>query len=239
MLAALPLIIQAGIDLLIALVQALPTIIVTICNAIPEIIDGIITALLDNLPALIQAGVTLFIAIVQNLPTIIVEIVKAIPQIITGIVNAITGSVGKIASAGGELIKGLWNGIQDAGAWLWDKISGFFDGVVDKIKDFFGIHSPSKLFEEEIGKYLAEGVGVGFEDEMESVADDMQNAIPTNFDTEVNAAYHSAVGATAGTHVFDVTIPLALDGKILTRVVSRIQYSTQTNRAVVLGAVTE
>lgn len=238
-LAALPLIIQAGIDLLIALVQALPTIIVTICNAIPEIIDGIITALLDNLPALIQAGVTLFIAIVQNLPTIIVEIVKAIPQIITGIVNAITGSVGKIASAGGELIKGLWNGIQDAGAWLWDKISGFFDGVVDKIKDFFGIHSPSKLFEEEIGKYLAEGVGVGFEDEMESVADDMQNAIPTNFDTEVNAAYHSAVGATAGAHVFDVTIPLALDGKILTRVVSRIQYSTQTNRAVVLGAVTE
>jgi hypothetical protein len=57
---------------------------------------------------------------------------------------------------------------------------------VDSIKDFFGIHSPSKVFSDEIGKNLALGVGEGFGDTMSDVTADMQGAIPTEFDTSVN-----------------------------------------------------
>ena len=67
------------------------------------------------------------------------EIVKAIPQIITGIVDAFGSYFGKMSEVGGNLLKGLWQGISDAGAWLWNQISGFFGGIVDGIKDFFDI----------------------------------------------------------------------------------------------------
>lgn len=180
-ISAIPQLIDAGIKLLISLVQNLPTIITTIIAAIPQIIDSVINALINAIPQLIVAGVQLFVALIENLPTIIIEIVKAIPQIITGIIEAFGSFAGDMAGAGGNLLKGLWQGISDAGAWLWDKISGFFGGVVDSIKDFFGIHSPSKLFAS-LGGFMAEGLGEGFDDEMESVSDDMQKAIPTELD---------------------------------------------------------
>ena len=172
---AIPQIIQAGIDLLISLIQALPEIITTIVKAIPQIISGIVNAVIGNIDKIIMAGVQLFVALIENLPTIIVEIVKAIPQIITGIVEAIISFVPKLAETGLNLIKGLWNGIKDAGAWLWDKISGFFGGVMDKIKGFFGIHSPSTVFAG-LGGFMAEGLGQGFGKEMDGVGDDMTEA---------------------------------------------------------------
>lgn len=107
-------------------------------------------------------------------------------NLINNVVNTVKGLPNKLMTIGLDAIKGLWNGIKDAGAWLRDKISGFFGGVVDSIKDFFGIHSPSTLFKNEIGKNLALGVGEGFGDTMENVTKDMQNAMPTEFDTNVN-----------------------------------------------------
>lgn len=58
----------------------------------------------------------MLISLVQNLPTIITNIVAAIPQIITGIVDAFGSYFGKMAEVGGNLLKGLWQGISDAGA---------------------------------------------------------------------------------------------------------------------------
>jgi hypothetical protein len=56
-----------------------------------------------------------------------------------------------------------------------EKISGFFDGIVSKIKNFFGIHSPSTLFAE-MGGFMAEGLGEGFSSEMDTVGDTMTGA---------------------------------------------------------------
>ena len=93
LLAAIPQIIQAGIDLLTSLISALPEIITTIVSAIPEIINGIITALLENIPQIVQAGIDLLVALIQALPQIITTIVQAIPQIISGIVNALVQNI--------------------------------------------------------------------------------------------------------------------------------------------------
>ena len=221
-ISAIPLIIEAGIKLLVALVQNLPTIITTIVAAIPQIISSVINAVIGAIPQLVAAGVQLFIALIENLPTIIVEIVKAIPQIITGIVDAFGSYFGKMAEVGGNLLKGLWQGISDAGAWLWNQISGFFGGIVDGIKDFFGIHSPSKLFAN-LGGFMAEGLGEGFGDEMKDVSKSMQNAIPSDFDLDMNGTVSGFNGVQAQN--FDITIPLSIDGVPLTKVISRIQWN--------------
>lgn len=176
LLENIPLIIQAGIDLLVALIQALPQIITTIVQAIPQIISGIVNALVQNIPQIIQAGVQLFVALIQNLPTIIVEIVKAVPQIVSGIVSAFGSLVGEMVNAGANLLHGLWEGISSAASWLRDKVTGWASSLVDGIKGFFGIHSPSTVFAE-IGTNMGEGVGVGFGESMDGVSADMTAAM--------------------------------------------------------------
>ena len=53
------------------------------------------------------------------------------------------------------------------------------DKIIKQMKKSLGIKSPSKVFME-IGDYSAQGYGIGFTDEMKSVAYDMRNAIPTD-----------------------------------------------------------
>ena len=218
---SIPLLIQAGIDLLLALIAALPEIIVAITNAIPQIISGITDALIGNIDKIIDAGVQLFVALIENLPTIIVEIVKAVPDIIAGIVKAFGDLAWKIVEIGGDLIKGIWQGIKDAGAWLWDKITGFFDGIVGGIKDFLGIHSPSRVFAD-MGKNMALGIGEGWDNQYDSIKKDIESGM--NFTASVsttgNVPYAVAQSpAQAQNYVLDalknINFSIYLDGKTL------------------------
>ena len=211
---AIPLIIQAGIDLLISLIQALPEIITTIVNAIPLIISGIIEAVLGNIDKIIMAGVELLVSLVANLPVIIVEIVKAVPQIIAGIVTAFGSLMYKIVEIGGNIVSGLWEGIQGLASWLWDKVSDWISGIWDGICDFFGIASPSKEMGW-IGEMLvdglagaidsdgvkavkaAEGMSAEITDVMHGLAKDMETSIPTDFDISTTANVSSALSNSA------------------------------------------
>lgn len=180
---AIPLLIDAGIKLLVSLVENLPLIISTICLAIPEIIAALIEGILGNIDKFIEAGAELFIALVANAPKIIIEIVKIVPKIIQALIDKFASFGSKMAEIGENLLKGIWEGIEDAGQWLWDKISGFFTTLTDKIKDFFGIHSPSTVFAG-MGDNMGKGLGIGFVNRMKSVTEDMKNAIPTDLNME-------------------------------------------------------
>ncbi len=189
------LIIDTGIELIFALADGLLEALPQLIEKIPVIINKLIMAITNNLPKLIEMGVELTVKLAVGLIKAIPQLLASIPQIITSLINGIGNYYSKLGEVGLNLIKGLWNGISNAGAWLRDKISGFFGGVVDSIKDFFGIHSPSKLFSDEIGKNLALGVGEGFGDTMADVSADMQGAIPTEFDTSVNMNTSSSYGS--------------------------------------------
>ncbi len=195
-LGSIPQIIDAGIQLLTSLVENLPAIIQGIVKAIPKIITSVIDAVCNNIPLIVQAGVDLFMALIENLPTIIIEIVKAIPQIIKGIVEALGKGIAKMAECGLNLIKGLWQGIKDAASWLWNKVKGWCDDLIGKIKNFFGIHSPSTLFAD-FGKYMVEGLGNGIEDNVDyalDAIDDMNGAIEESFNPSLNASANLSGG---------------------------------------------
>ena len=84
------------------------------------------------------------------------------------------------------MVRGLWDGISNVTDWVLDKIRGFGSSILNGIKSFFGIASPSKLFEEQIGKNLALGIGEGFSGSMKDISKQMQSAIPTDFNVEPN-----------------------------------------------------
>lgn len=101
--------------------------------------------------------------------------VQAASQFVSNIVSGLSGLAGRVMSVGSDIVHGIWSGISGAAGWLMDKISGFASGVVDGIKGFFGIHSPSTVMRDQVGKYLAEGVAVGWEknDPMASIERDL------------------------------------------------------------------
>lgn len=102
-----------------------------------------------------------------------------------GIVDFFSGIPGRMADIGYNIVTGIWNGISGAAGWLWNQISGFCSNIVNGIKSFFGINSPSKLMEDAVGKWLPPGIAVGFEDampkamrEIDASMGDITTAIP-------------------------------------------------------------
>lgn len=224
---AIPELINCGAELLTSLCDSIPIAIDAIVAVLPDIITSIIDTLVENTPAIIEAGVKLFISLVENLPDAIINIVAAIPQINKAIVEALMKT--DWGEVGAQLIEGIADGFSD-GMWaVTEKIKNVGNGLVEGFKTFFGIHSPSKLFADVIGKNLAAGIGVGFDDEMDDVAKSMTDAVPTDFNAKVNYSGGTAFGGTSGGVVFNQynTSPKAL---------SRREIRTNTRQQVQLAA---
>lgn len=98
------------------------------------------------------------------------------------IVNGVKELPDKMLEIGGNIVEGIWNGINNKFDWLTGKIQSFTDNVTDKLKNFFGIHSPSRVMRDEVGKFLALGIAEG---------------ITQNEDTVVKAAEHLGDKTTA------------------------------------------
>lgn len=98
---------------------------------------------------------------------------------VNAIKNGFTNLPGNMVTIGTNVVKGIWNGIGNTAQWLFEKIKGFKDAVLNKFKSFFGIHSPSTLFRDQVGVFMAQGIGEGFTDEMGKVSKQMNRAMAT------------------------------------------------------------
>lgn len=128
-----------------------------------EILTGLKNALLNLPSTLANIGKSAMHGLGNTISGLVSYVKTAALKIASGIESAILTLPGKMLSIGKNIVQGLWNGISDMTGWVIDKIKGFGESVLGGIKDFFGIHSPSRVMRDEVGKYMAQGVGVGFE----------------------------------------------------------------------------
>jgi len=221
----LPLLIDAGLQLIIGLatgiIEALPEII----DRLPQIITGMVTALLNAIPQIAEAGVKLIGALIKNLPSIISSIIRAVPTIIKGIVGAFKNYIPKMADVGLNLIKGIGNGIANGAGWLLDKVTSMCNSVMDKVKGFFGIHSPSTVMRDKVGVFLAKGLGEGFDDGME---DEFSTGGLGNIKNMMNASFSpiqqqslAFAGAGGGNMTSNVTVTLEGEARGLFKAVKK------------------
>lgn len=155
------------------------------------------------------------------------------------VVNGLTSLPSRVLSIGGDIVRGIWNGISGAAGWLADKVKSFASGILDGMKDALGIHSPSRLFRDQVGRYIAQGIGEGFTDEMGSVVGQMQDAMPdpSAFVSDTQMAYggYPTAGTVANPSVVDAVIEalgrvhIVLDdevaGKFVERTVTNAIYA--------------
>lgn len=208
-----PTIIAMGFSLLLKLISGIISCIPTLIANIPQIIEAIVSSLLAFN----------WISLGGKLITLLGDGIEAMFSFIGGIgedlLNAITSPFENGFSAlydiGSNLIEGLWNGISDMTGWIVDKVRGFGSTVLDGIKDFFGIHSPSRVMKDQVGRYIAEGVGVGFteNDPMQQITSDLTNGYNTlqaklnsDMQADMNRSYQAISEGS------DVNVNVVLEG---------------------------
>ena len=173
-IANMPKILEAGVEITMALADGLIKALPELIAAIPNLILGIVQGIIDNLPEIIMAGPKIIAALATGLIEAIPDIVMVIPQLIRSIVDTFLsfdwGSIGK------NIVEGIKNGFVNMWNSFKQTVENVFTGLVDGVKSFLGIASPSKVFAG-IGGYMAEGLGQGFDKEFSNVKRGIQSKL--------------------------------------------------------------
>ena len=183
LLVSAPQIIQQAFDMLTewytTIIDMLPTILQSGVDMILSLLDGLIA----NAPKIIkQAGTMLvdFVAeIASHLPEILKKGIEIIGELLAGIIEKVPDLIGEVpgiiadlgeafldkdwGSIGLNIIKGIASGITGAIGTIVDAAKNAAKNAYDAACDFLGINSPSRLFRDKVGKYMALGMGIGFE----------------------------------------------------------------------------
>lgn len=192
---ALPAVVSAISDVIPMIVDQLVTLLPQITASGVEIISALVSGIGENLPALIPAAVDAIIEVASTLVANVDKIILAagdlmaglirgliesiprlicrLPEIITAIISGLLDGVGSIIDVGVQLIRGLFEGIKNAGTWLYNKLRDWVSDVLGWVKGLFGIHSPSTVFADEIGKFIPPGITVGVKEAMPRALRDM------------------------------------------------------------------
>lgn len=171
-----PLLIEAAMALIEGLAEGLIAALPQLIDRLPEIINSMVEFFTAHIADILVFAVELMMqlagALIENIPTLI----AALPQIILALVNGLLEGLSQIVEVGAEFVNGIWEGIKGAWGKLVDNVTALGSKLVEKVKGFFKIGSPSKLFADEVGQWIPEGIAVGIEANAESVngaVDDM------------------------------------------------------------------
>lgn len=195
LISMLPEIIDMGIELLLALIDGIVEALPTLIDMLPDIITKVCDTLIEHLPEIIEAGVKILVALIEGIIKTIPKLLAEIPHIFKKMKDAFFEM--DWLGIGIDIIKGICNGLTSAGNFIWEAIKKVGTSMLDGIKNFFGIASPSKLMRDEVGEYLAKGIGVGFVNGMQDVNKLIDTSIPKDysFDTSVTDG-RNGIGST-------------------------------------------
>lgn len=168
----LPDLLESGFQLTESLAQGLLDCLPEVVNSILQIISGLLGSLLEHLPDLLAAGISLIGEMAAG-------IIQAIPDIVSSgfeIIESIVDTFGDIdwAEVGLNIIRGIISGVKSAAGALINAVKDVASSALDGIKGFLGIHSPSRVFEKDVGKMIDLGLAAGIENNVTQVTDAMQ-----------------------------------------------------------------
>lgn len=227
-ISSLPQIIEAGVNLFVSLITALPQIIETIVTAVPQIISKLVESFKGKWGDIKQSGIDMFEKLKDGILQLKEKLVGVAQELIAKLKKAIIDKISQVKDIGKNIVDGVWNGIKGAYQTFYNNVSGFFKGIVDSVKSLLGIHSPSKVFAE-IGGYMAQGLDVGFADEM----GDVRKGIKSEMADMVSSV--SDINATATLHAMPVQSDSVSLDATLSRLVNAINSREVVNRVYLDG----
>lgn len=185
-----------GIKIILGLIEGLIKSIPDIIKNLPTIIMAIINFF--SLSKFLTLGKSIITGLIKGLGQAIPDLLKSIPKIIGQIIN--TFKSGGWSGIGKNIIQGIINGFSSMGSFIKNAIKNVCSSMLNGIKSFFGIKSPSKLMREQVGKNLILGVGVAFEKD-----DDLIDKQISDFGDDVYKKMQGAVNMETGKMAFSGT----------------------------------
>ena len=246
----LPKLLEAGIKLLGEIGKGIVNAIPALLANLPQIILAIINVF--TLANMFSAGKGLITRVgegIKNAGGSAVTYVKTVAQnILSGITNAFSGA----GSIGKNLVQGIWNGISNAKAWVLDKIAGFGGAIIKGIKGIFGIKSPSRVMEDEVGEMLPPGIGKGFENSMPDLQKDVNDeleamtakmeytvaaetanvgaSITSGTASRINAKNQALAEDPSGDGKLVIEVPVVIDGREISKVTAELDSNELEKR---------
>lgn len=136
-------------------------------NAVSGVISSVMgsitaywTGVWNSVKGLVSAAWNGITSTVRNGVNNVANTVRNIGDTIKG---AFSGAGSWLVSAGNNIIQGLINGIKNAIGNAVAAVKGAASSIVNAAKGALGIHSPSRVFRDEVGKMIPAGLGVGVE----------------------------------------------------------------------------
>lgn len=134
----------------------------------------------------------------------VIDLVRGLP----GRITSALGNLGNLLyDKGGDVVRGMWAGIQSMGGWLRDKLIGFAKAIIPgPIAKALGINSPSKVMAREVGRWIPAGIIAGIESGAPALERTMANLVqPAR-----PPAWMLPTAATVGAPALAATIPASL-----------------------------
>ena len=197
----LPKLVKIALQIVVALAKGIVNNIDVLIPAIVECIVEIGNAIISMLPEIVKLGWNLVIELGKGIIKGIPDALVGIGKLTVNILKSLADGLKEGFNIGMNLVKGIWDGIKSVTGWVLDKIKGFGKSVLSGIKSIFGIHSPSTVMRDEVGKNLGLGLVEGIEDTIPQVENAMRGLA-----TGVDASVNPTINPTANTNPLFITI---------------------------------
>ncbi len=235
-LDCLPQLLQSGVKLILSLVDGVLQSLPHVASAAFTTIAKLAASLLSRAPDILQSGITLIGELAAGLIRAIPTVVSAAGQIISDFKNKFSQT--DWLSLGRNIIDGIIAGIRNAMGALGGAIRDVADSAISAAKNALGIHSPSALFRDEIGRQIPAGMALGIEKNMGLVDGALSDMNGTAFGTVQNAMRGWSFGGTVMPQTNSYTIQMtvnAADGQsvreVADAVMERLQWAIDRKEA--------
>lgn len=206
---SITLLVQAAVQILLALANGLVGALPELIDTIPIIITNLVDAVLASLPEIVEAGLQIIIALASGIITNSGHVLAVVPKLIVALVHAFGSYVSSVAGIGKSIVDGIRQGITEQWQRLKADVSNLFTSLVDWIKKLLGIHSPSTVFAG-IGTNMAKGIGAGWQDTIGDINRDIAATLQPQYVVGVDMQGLYAQAATLQT----AAAPAAAGGDI-------------------------
>lgn len=169
----LPKILESGKNMILSLLQGLVQNAPKIIAQIAKTLADFLATIASNLPEFLQAGIEIIGELLSGIISAVPDIIAAIPGMLSDIGSAFLDK--DWGAIGWNIIEGIKNGVMNAAGNLVNAAVNAARNAVDTVKGWLGIASPSKRMRDEVGKMMALGTGIGFEENIP--VDDMKESM--------------------------------------------------------------
>lgn len=140
-------IVSGAINAVLGIISSVLNSIRGVFNSVWDGIGGTVSAAWNGITSAVSSGVSSMMSFITSIPS--------------RIMGVFSGAGSWLLNAGQNIIQGLVNGVRNAIGGAISAVKDAVSNVIDAAKNILGIHSPSKVFDREIGRMIPAGLGRG------------------------------------------------------------------------------